>query len=572
LVCNYSRCTDYEPNVACFARIFLTRCVRRRVGASERHSIMADFKKLFGKKTYNDPRIERYESLLQQSSEPNPDLHFKLGRLYQHEKEVIEAVKHYEAAAKLYAQTKQYLGALVSYKIMAVLNPEDRDALAHLANIEFETSIKLTEQAFKKFLEERGESVSVKSSNISKTETEAEVKPKSRAAFQRARGQHEQEHAHTDALFQEKRKRLVDLISGDASDENDTQFQKGRQEFLSLLEDDPSAFQAPGERLSAPKTLLPQEDACLIDLTQQPTQAPPSDEKNLTRKAIEALILHNPLFAPLSDAEKDAMIRQSAVRDYDEDATIMRYPSDRMELFVVVTGEVYLIKESDSCRSRSEVIQVNPGECWGEHTLFAPMKPCAFSVMASNGTTVLEISQDDLKEFTRKYPPFFEQLKALCERRWCQNALALFPLFGELSMAEQQLLLPLFSEVMIKEGEMIIREGDTGQSMFLIASGDVEVFTTLVEEGDVQVVQAGESHLFLAKLRVGDCFGEGAFFTNEPRSATVQALTETKLLKLGDRHLQKVLHDYPGIARKLQQCHEKRVRETMAIIQHAFAA
>lgn len=531
---------------------------------------MADFKKFFGKRTHNDPRIERYEDMLQQTNEPNPDLHFKLGRLYQNEKETIEAVKHYEAAAKLYTRSRQHLGALVSYKIISVLNPEDRDALAHLANIEFETSIKLTEQAFKKFLDEHGESVAAKSSSTSKAETEIAAKPKSRAVFQRGRGQQKPQSSQTDALFQEKRKRLVDLISGTADNDSDEQFQKERQEFLNLLEDEPSALQAPGERVTTTATSSPKEQAVLIDLTQPDAQPPLTGEENLTREAIEKLILHNPLFAPLSDAEKDAMIQQSVVRYYDEDATIMRYPSQQKELFLVVTGEVYLIKESDGCGSRAEVIQVNPGECWGEHTFFTQMNACAFSVMASNGTAVLEISQEYIKELARKYQPLFEQLKTICERRWCPSALALFPLFGELSVAEQQQLLPCFSEVTIKEGEIIIREGEAGQSMFLIASGDVEVFTTLVEEGDVQVVQAGKSRLFLAELRAGDCFGEGAFFTNEPRSATVQALTETKLLKLGDVNLQNVLHDHPGIAQKLRQCHEKRVRETMKILQQAL--
>ncbi len=527
---------------------------------------MQDLKKFFGRKTYDDARIEKYERMLQQSSTPNPDLHFKLGRLYQHEKEKIEALKHYEAAAKLYAQTEQHVGALVTYKIISILNPEDHDASANLAHIEFQESCQLTEDLFKNFLEEHGETVPVKSA-LAKSEhdTATASKPKSRAVFQRARGKREQQAPQANAQFQEDRKQLLDLIEGNADNENDEDFQ-GHQEFVNLLEkDNSSAFQAPGERVAAAP--LPEEEF-LIDLTSK--DSPPPKQDTPTRETIEELILHNPLFVPLSDAEKNTMIRQSSVRSYTDDATIMRYPSEQKGVFIVVTGEVYLVKESDGCGSRSPVIQVNPGECWGEHTLFERMKTCAFSVMVTNGTSVLEISPQYVTELTQKYSALFEQLKDVCERRWCQNALSFFPLFGDLSVAEQQQLLPFFSEVTIKEGDVIIREGDAGQSMFLITSGDVEVYTTLVEEGDVQIVQTGKSRLFLAKLRAGDCFGEGAFFTNEPRSATVQALTETTLLKLAEGHLQQLLRDHPQIAQKLQQCHQQRLQETMTMLQSAL--
>jgi len=70
-------------------------------------------------------------------------------------------------------------------------------------------------------------------------------------------------------------------------------------------------------------------------------------------------------------------------------------------------------------------------------------------------------------------------------------------------------------------GRIIIREGDPGDAAYLIVSGSCRAFRKL-----------GEGEETLAKMEAGSVFGEMALILDEPRAASVQALTTTTVLVL----------------------------------------
>ena len=72
--------------------------------------------------------------------------------------------------------------------------------------------------------------------------------------------------------------------------------------------------------------------------------------------------------------------------------------------------------------------------------------------------------------------------------------------------------------VQFKAGQVILTQGDEGDSAFLIVSGAVEV-----------VVGDGDKAKTIAKLKDGDVFGEMSLLAPGPRSATVRALVDTEL-------------------------------------------
>lgn len=77
--------------------------------------------------------------------------------------------------------------------------------------------------------------------------------------------------------------------------------------------------------------------------------------------------------------------------------------------------------------------------------------------------------------------------------------------------------------VMYEPGQDIVREGDVGQSLFIIRTGEVEVFKNPVNGGPPEL---------LATLRAGDHFGEVAVFRQMRRTATVRAKTRVHLLHM----------------------------------------
>jgi len=106
-----------------------------------------------------------------------------------------------------------------------------------------------------------------------------------------------------------------------------------------------------------------------------------------------------------------------------------------------------------------------------------------------------------------------------------------------------------------REGDIIITEGDLGSSMYVIASGEVKVYTR-------GTGKTGSS-VYLAKLGEGDFFGEVSVLTGKPRTATITASQPTELLRLDKEKLDNALAKYPGIRKVLDEFYKKRAKHTV---------
>lgn len=101
-----------------------------------------------------------------------------------------------------------------------------------------------------------------------------------------------------------------------------------------------------------------------------------------------------------------------------------------------------------------------------------------------------------------------------------------------------------------QDGEIVIRQGETGDCMFVIQSGRVEI-----------VARSGDKEVRLAVRGEGDIIGEMALFEREVRSADARALGPARILTIDKRSLIARIHEDPSLAFRLIQtlCH--RVRE-----------
>jgi CRP/FNR family cyclic AMP-dependent transcriptional regulator len=90
----------------------------------------------------------------------------------------------------------------------------------------------------------------------------------------------------------------------------------------------------------------------------------------------------------------------------------------------------------------------------------------------------------------------------------------------------------------LRRGQVLFREGDHGDEMFLVRSGSIVVSKAVT--GRVEQV--------LARMGPGDFFGEMALFDRSPRSATIQGDTEVMLLVLDRDALARLTADSPRAA------------------------
>ncbi|MCD4785439.1 MAG: mechanosensitive ion channel [Candidatus Eremiobacteraeota bacterium] len=112
------------------------------------------------------------------------------------------------------------------------------------------------------------------------------------------------------------------------------------------------------------------------------------------------------------------------------------------------------------------------------------------------------------------------------------------------------------------DGELIIRQGNTGDTFYILQSGDVKV-----------MAKNEEGHLFLSKdLSSGNFFGEISVLTGEPRSASIKAITPVQLLMLNKDDFKIILSKYPELAEKISDKIAYRQRhsiEQLELAKHA---
>lgn len=120
------------------------------------------------------------------------------------------------------------------------------------------------------------------------------------------------------------------------------------------------------------------------------------------------------------------------------------------------------------------------------------------------------------------------------------------PLFREIPGEDLAQIASIADEVEYKGGELVFKEGDIGEAMYLILDGKVRV-----HRGEKLLVELGEK----------ECFGEMSILDSEPRSASVTALSELDLLKIQREDFYEILAQKSEIAHGIIKVLTHRLRE-----------
>ena len=131
-------------------------------------------------------------------------------------------------------------------------------------------------------------------------------------------------------------------------------------------------------------------------------------------------------------------------------------------------------------------------------------------------------------------------------KRQSATALAGVPMFSDFSKRHLQRLAKATDELTFAPGEAVVREGDLGETLFVVLEGEAKVTRGAKKVGAVVP---------------GDFFGELAAIDAEPRTASVVAVTQLRVLRLFRRHLMALLRDEPQVTFKLLDGIVRRLRQ-----------
>jgi voltage-gated potassium channel len=129
--------------------------------------------------------------------------------------------------------------------------------------------------------------------------------------------------------------------------------------------------------------------------------------------------------------------------------------------------------------------------------------------------------------------------------------IARVPLFADLAAEEVAQIMRLLRSRAAETGEIIVRRGEMGHSMYFVASGQVEI-----------ELPHGRRHV----LGEGQFFGEIAVLKNARRTATVRAVVRSQLLVLDAADLRILMVQRPDIAQRIHEVARSRAADRETVV------
>jgi len=263
-------------------------------------------------------------------------------------------------------------------------------------------------------------------------------------------------------------------------------------------------------------------------------------------------ITRTPLLSGLSGDELDAFIKSLRLRMLAEGEFVFRQGDPGDTLYLVGMGEI-LLEAADVSGKVRVFSRLGEGDFFGE-VGFMSRSRHTHAARAGTDACVLMIDRATFDDWVAKFPSIRSVAEEFYKQRVLAQVLAITPVFEGIPDKARFELIRYFRLRTFADGECIVREGDIGDTFYLIRSGEVQV--------SVQD-RKSRRQVMLGCMRAGDFFGEVALLTGRPRTATVCAKGTVELMELSRADFEKIVKDYPRIRSIVETYLKKRVRDTI---------
>ena len=261
----------------------------------------------------------------------------------------------------------------------------------------------------------------------------------------------------------------------------------------------------------------------------------------------QEILLRLPLFARLQPTLADLVVRLFQPRDFDFGETIFSEGDAPDGMYVVAEGSVRVLVNHDG--NETTLARFGVGDWFGE-TAFLDGSTRTASVRASEHVRVLWLDAFVFVSLLELHPEiraaFGDQTRIQTLHRFLRTHAA----FENLSLEAATAMFPVLEPIDSTPGTVVVREGESGGAMYFVEEGRLEV----------SVVSDSEPRI-MGFLRTGDIFGERSLVTGEPRSATVRALSEVRLLKLDQKDFADLSARFDGLASRVEELVTVRDRQ-----------
>ncbi len=222
---------------------------------------------------------------------------------------------------------------------------------------------------------------------------------------------------------------------------------------------------------------------------------------------------------------------------------VVRQGEPGTSFFVVARGSVNVLREEED--GPRQLATLHDGAVFGEMAVLRG-EPRGATVVAERDCDLLEFDQRALQAAAEQVETIGRALEAFARQRVLDNLLNTAPLFQPLERKQRHDLMRRFVATEVAEGGLVVREGQPGQGLYLVATGRVAV-----ETGGVR----------LAELGPGDVFGEISLLYERPATADVRATTRTTVLFLARHYFQRLLEAVPAVRAYVEGLGDERLMD-----------
>ncbi len=222
---------------------------------------------------------------------------------------------------------------------------------------------------------------------------------------------------------------------------------------------------------------------------------------------------------------------------------IIREGEETDAVYVLAEGRARMVKRGDN----GEEIPLNvlkPGETFGATGLLDPslVGKRTTTVRASSDVQAYKLDPSLFQALLSNHPEVKTYFDIEQRHRQLANFIKLYTPLAKLP-ADGLKLLTLEAEVFaVGAGQAVIRQGDEVGPMFIVEEGRLKVWET-----------QGTRQRELAFLRKGDLFGELSIARNQPRRATVEAMTDCRLIRINEKTFGKLYAGFPEFKSKIEE-------------------
>lgn len=261
-----------------------------------------------------------------------------------------------------------------------------------------------------------------------------------------------------------------------------------------------------------------------------------------------------PLLSELNEEELHSLLNFAHVKSYRKGELICQEGEEGDSIMIICSGEVMITKQNREGKE-IKICTLAEGDIFGEFGFFLDKKRHA-SVSALTELEVLEISGEELNKIIKTNPHMKESLQGVLKKRVLDILLTLSPLFSLFDHKEREELFKKFHLRKFPKDTLIFKGGDPSTSIYIIKSGEVEIFTQDQKTKKISI----------AKLGSGNFFGEIGVLLNTYRTAFAKTTKDTELFELKKEDFKEIVSRYPRLQSFVKEISLKRLSHMKEIL------